>query len=171
MLAKEKPSVFAYHHFVIVLLFILNISISAAAQIASACTLLRPAELESVLGGKIKSSDENNLGDRSYCNIEINDLKVMIRLASKKNKNSDAEIKGAEILRKQGWGVTIKTEGKLTLSTLIPPENLKGAVFTTSASILDNGRVLAVEISAVTKNKMVSTETAKNLVQKAFSRL
>lgn len=143
----------------------------AIAQDSSACKLLQPSELESALGGKAGKFSDYSTSNGHICSGAVGKLKVMIRVAPRTDQTGAKEEKGVEMLRKQGWEITVKKEGSLTCSTAIPPAAMAQAGYTTTASIFSKGKVVAIDVSASSKDEMVSINVVRDLVQKAFPRL
>ncbi|MEW5979100.1 MAG: hypothetical protein AB1898_25170 [Acidobacteriota bacterium] len=145
---------------------------SYAAEPSAACTLLQPAELESALGGKAARFSGHHLESADVCSGQVGTRKVVIRTAKRQRQDGGAvERKGIETARRMGAQVEIKTEGDLTCSTLIPPASLPQMGFNTTCSVFRAGKVLAVEVTAPSRQDMVPMEAVRSLVQKAATRL
>jgi hypothetical protein len=144
---------------------------AGAGQPAS-CRLLQPAELESALGGKTAGLQRANLGPADACTGQVGTRTVLIRVAERRGDREGAvERQGIEVARKQGIQVDVKTEGDLTCSTMVPPASLAQMGFNTTCSIFRGGRVVAVEVTARSRDEMASMQVVRGLVEKAWSRL
>jgi hypothetical protein len=137
----------------------------------SACSLLQSSEMESALGGKAGNFTDNSMGKTSICTGQVGTRKVMIRFAERKNANGNIEKSAVEMLRKQGWKIDVKQDGNVTCSTAIPPAGSGHTGFNTTCSILSNGKVVAVEVTSLSKAEMASMDVVRALAQKAASRL
>jgi hypothetical protein len=136
------------------------------------CSLLTAAEMEAALGGKSGALSESELGAAKICTANVGKSKVMIRVAQRKTSPSgDIERKGLEEARKAGATVEVKREGELTCSTFIPPPSMAQAGCNTTCTILREGVVVGVEVTATSQADMAKMEAVKGLVQKARSRM
>jgi hypothetical protein len=166
MIRKRLPVIWV----VVSILYLLAAS-SLHAQ-TKACDLLTAAELEAALGGKAGALSESNLGAAHICSGSVGKMNVMIRFGERKSGSSgDAERKGIEAARQMGAKVQVKTEGDLTCSTMIPPESMAQYGYNTTCTILREGVVVGVEVTATSQQGMATTEAVKGLAQKARSRL
>jgi hypothetical protein len=153
-------------------LFVLFACFAHSQDTAFACKLLQPAELELALNGKATQFSNYSMGTSHICSGKVGKLNVMIRLAESKNKNGGAtEQQGADILRSKGWQINVKKDGDITCATAIPPAESPEMSYNTTASKITKGKVVAVEVVALSKNEMASMDTVRDLVQKASSRL
>jgi len=150
---------------------VLVVTSAYAQESPTACTLLQPAELESALGGKAGEFSAVGGGQAEICNGQVGQLKIMIRTAKRTRDDDGAvERKGIEVARKMGMLVEGKIDGDMTCSTLVPPPSLAEMGFTTGCSILRNGSVVAVEVTARSQKEMVSIDAVGKLVQEAVTR-
>jgi len=147
------------------------LSFSPAYTQKSACDLLQPTELESALGGKAGGFTDHAMGTSHVCNGTVGKFRVTIRFADRSDKSGTKEQQGADMLRKQGWQISVKKDGDLTCSTAIPPASMSQAGYNTTGSIFRNGKVVAVEVVAATKEEMASIDVVRTLVEKAQSRM
>jgi hypothetical protein len=145
------------------------ITIGANAQNhVSACSLLQTSELEEALGGKATSFQE---ASRDFCTSKVGLISVTIRYGERKPETGiSKEQKALELLKKQGWQISIKNEGDLTVSSAIPPASYPRQFWNITASIFRNGIVVAVELSAEIKVSKPSSDVAVSLVKKAIGR-
>lgn len=153
-------------------LVLLVLILAHAGQASVSCGLLHPAELESALGGKATQFSGSTVGNADICSGQVGKLKVLIRVAMRQRDDGGAtERKGLEMLRKMGAQVEVKTEGDLTCSTVIPPASLSQYGFNTTCSIVRAGRIVAVEVTAPSREEMASMDAVRKLVKKAVERL
>jgi len=156
----------------VVLLSLLSFCSANASYAQSACSLLQPAELESALAGKAGKFSDNTIGTTHMCTGQVGNRTVVIRVAERKdNSTTSKEQNAIEMLRKQGWKIDVKKDGNMTCSTAIPPAGSEPLGFNTTCSILNNGKVTALEVGSSSKEDMVSIDVVSALVKKAFSRL
>jgi len=101
----------------------------------------------------------------------VGEQKVIIRYGERKPETGvTKEQKGIEIAKQQGWQITVKKNGDLTVSTAVPPASSGKTACNTTASIFRNGWVVAVEVGSKNKAAMPSTEKVADLVRKAYAR-
>jgi hypothetical protein len=142
-----------------------------AGQSPISCNLLQPSELESILGAKPVQLSATGQGSADMCGGQVGRLKVLIRVARRQDTTGETERRGIDALRKMGVRVEVKTDGDLTCSTMVPPASLAHLGFNTTCSILRAGRVVAVEVTALSEQEMASMDAVRSLVQKAIVRL
>jgi len=153
-------------------LVLLVLTSAHAGQASASCRLLQPAELESALGGTAARFSGSTVGNADMCSVQIGKLKVLIRVGMRQRDDGGAtERKGIEMLRKMGVQVEVETEGDLTCSTAIPPASLSQYGFNTTCSIVRAERVVAVEVTAPSREEMASMDAVRKLVKKAVTRL
>jgi hypothetical protein len=134
--------------------------------------LLTAAELEAALGGKAGKLSSGRLGAAQTCGGTVGKTKVMIRVAERSASDSgEAERKGIETARQMGARVQVQKDGELTCSRLIPPASTPQIGYNTTCTILRDGVVVGVEVTATSEADMATTEAVKGLVQKARSRM
>jgi hypothetical protein len=138
----------------------------------SACGLLTAAELEAALGGKAGALSGSSQGTSRICTGTVGRTTVMIRVAERSPEDTgERERKGLEIARKMGAQVEVQKEGELTCSTLIPPPGTPQMGYNTTCTLLREGLVVGVEVTAQSRQDMAAIPAVKELVQKARSRL
>jgi hypothetical protein len=85
--------------------------------------------------------------------------------------NGEAERKGVEAAKKMGIQVDVVTDGDLSCSTMIPPAAMAQVGYNTTCTIFREGVVVGVEVTVASQKEMATTETVKELVRKARSRM
>lgn len=138
----------------------------------SPCGLLTAAELEAALGGKAGALSGSSQGTSRICSGSVGKTQVMIRVAERSPEDTgERERKGLEIARKMGAQVEVQKEGELTCSTLIPPATTPRMGYNTTCTLLREGVVVGVEVTAQSRQDMAAIAAVKGLVQKARSRM
>lgn len=146
--------------------------VPADAGQPGSCRLLQPAELESALGGKATGLQSANLGPADACTGQVGTRTVLVRVAERRGDRGGAmERQGIEWARQQGFEIDVKTDGDVTCSTFAPPAGKAQMGFNTTCSIFRGGRVVAVEVTARSRQEMASMSAVRGLVEKAWSRL
>ncbi|HXZ26542.1 MAG TPA: hypothetical protein VEG08_00935 [Terriglobales bacterium] len=136
-----------------------------------ACSLVTPAELQAVLGAPPPPLQPYTLGDASVCSGKNATVTVTLRTARRKNPTGETEMKGIEMLRQRGAQIEVKKFGDLTCSTIVPPASMAQMGYNTTCSVLKNGVVAAVEVTAKTQGGMVAIEKLRPLAEKMASRM
>lgn len=145
--------------------------VPADAGQPGSCRLLQPAELESALGGKAAALKSANPGPADACTGQVGTRTVLVRVAERRGDRGAMERQGIEWARQQGFEVDVKTDGDVTCSTFAPPAAKAQMGFNTTCSIFRGGRVVAVEVTARSRQEMASMPAVRGLVEKAWSRL
>jgi hypothetical protein len=148
---------------------LLAFSLPACAQV-NPCSLLTPAEIESVVGAKVSGLKAQNTGGApaQICVGTSPKGSVMLRIAKRKGEASpgERERKGIEIYKKMGAQVDVQTFGPITCSAVIPPRNLEAHGFNTTCTVTKGDTVAGVEITAKTRADMVPIERLHPLAEK-----
>jgi hypothetical protein len=96
----------------------------------------------------------------------------MLRLArGAPHPSGGKEAGGIAMAKKMGAQVDVKTFGPVTCSTMIPPKNLEEYGFNTTCSVVKNGQVAAVEVTAKTQAEMVSIEKLRAVAERIAGRM
>lgn len=109
------------------------------------------------------------LGTADACVGQTGTISVVLRLA-KRSGNPGAEAAGIETLKKMGAQVQIKTDGSITCSTTIPPRSLEQYGFNTTCSVLKNGQVAAIEVTAKSQKDLVSMDSLRAVAERMSTR-
>jgi len=143
----------------------------AAAQ-NKACSLATADELQSALGAKV--SGLRGIGTPTgaeVCTGTTPTATVTLRLAKRSPESQGKEVKGIEMVKKMGAQVQVKTDGPITCSTLIPPANLPQMGYNTTCSVLKNGQVAAIEVTAKSQKNMASMDSLHKIAEKMAERI
>jgi len=157
----------------VLLLAVLDSGLASTAWAQNkACALATPEELQAALGAKVSGLKAQGLGgDAQICMGQTPAASVMLRLAKRTHSSGETEAKGIEMAKKMGAQVELKTFGPVTCSTMIPPPNLAQYGFNTTCSVLKNGQVAAVEVTAKSQKEMVAIDKLRPLVEKMAGRI
>jgi len=138
-----------------------------------ACSLVTPAELEAALGTKAPALKPQAVpgGNASICMGQTATATVMLRMAKRANPGGDTEAKGIEMAKKMGAKVEVKSFGQVTCSTMVPPPSLAQYGYNTTCSVLKNGTVVAIEVTAKAQQDMVAMEKLRPVAEKMASRI
>jgi hypothetical protein len=156
--------------------FLGGLSVRAATP-NSACSLTTADELRAALGarmvGLLLSADDLRValgyrGDASYCSGDTEVAAIGLRLVTRSSPE-DAEAARIEAAKKMGAQVEVKTDGPITCWTTIPA-NQAQLGFKTTCSVLKNGHVAAIEVTAWSRQDMVSIETLRPVAESMVGR-
>ena len=141
----------------------------AAAQ-TTACSLATADELRAALGANVTGlANQGAPASATLCAGQTPTASILLRLATRSGPPG-AEAAGLEAVKKMGAQVEVKTDGPITCSTMIPPKSLEQYGFNTTCSVVKNGRVAAVEVTAKTQKDMVSIERLRTVAEKMAGR-
>jgi hypothetical protein len=141
---------------------------SMAAGADKVCTLVTPAELESIAGSEVTMT-ANSLGNAQICSGRTPALSVMLRMAQRKPGGGN-EAAGAAIAEQMGATVEVKTFGAITCSTMVPPKGKEEYGFNTTCSVLKGTTVAAIEITAKSRKDMVPIDKLRPVAEKIAKR-
>lgn len=147
-----------------------------AADTNKACGLLTPAELESVLGGKVTINSGAPMpgGNTEICTGQASTASVMLRLVTGLNPGRDRsgskEKTGIELFKKMGAKVEVKSFGPITCSTIEPPAEQTQKGFNTTCTVTKETAVAGIEVTAKNQKDMVSIERLRPLAEKMAGR-
>ena len=147
-----------------------------AADGSKACGLLTPSELQTVLGTIVSLSGGGGIaaGGVELCIGQTSTAMVMLRLSTGLNPERDrsggTEKKGIDAVKKMGIQVDVKTFGPITCSTMVPPANLVQQGFSATCTVSKQTAVAGVEVTAKSRQDMVSIERLHPLAEKMASR-
>jgi hypothetical protein len=145
---------------------ILSFCPRASAQ-NKACSLATPEELQAALGAKVSGlTGHSRPGGADICTGSLPGATVSLRLARRSPESQGKEVKGIEAVKKMGAQVEVKTDGPITCSTLIPPPNLPQMGFNTTCSVLKNGQVAAIEVTAKSRKDMATMDSLHKVAEK-----
>jgi hypothetical protein len=146
---------------------------AAAQDNDKACKLATADELQTALGTKVSGlANGSALGDIYICSGQTATSRVMLRLArGTPDPSGRKEAEGIAVAKKMGAQVDVKTFGPVTCSTMIPPKNLEEHGFNTTCSVVKNGQVAAVEVTAKTRAGMVSIEKLRAVAERIAGRM
>src|SRR5437870_6943252 len=111
-----------------------------------ACTLVTPAELESLVGKKVPLNG-SAIGNVHICSGRTPAVSIMLRVAQRK-PGAGNEAAGAAAAEAMGLQVDVKTFGPVTCSTMVPPKDKEMYGFNTTCSVLKGTTVAAIEIKS-----------------------
>jgi hypothetical protein len=150
----------------------LGLSTPAATAQSQACALATAEELQAALGAPVSGLKPQTLpgGNADLCAGQTPAASVMLRLA-RRSGGPGAEAAGIEAARKMGAQVEVKTDGPFTCSTIIPPKQLEQYGFNTTCSVLKNGQVAAIEVTAKRQQDMADMGRLRKLVERIAGRL
>jgi hypothetical protein len=136
-----------------------------------ACSLATPEELQAALGAAVSGLKPQPApgGTADICAGRTPTASVMLRLA-KRSGQGGAEAAGIEAAKKMGAQVQVKAEGAITCSTMIPPKTLEQYGFNTTCSVLKDGQVAAIEVTAKSQKDMVTMDSLRKVVEKMAGR-
>jgi hypothetical protein len=151
---------------------------SAGAAENKACELVKPAEIESVLGVKVTNWNTGpqaaataafaGSNDVEMCFITTSNSTVLLRLAKKK-KNDVPGRDPMEAARK--LGAQVKSFGATNCSALVPSKGLEQAIgFNTTCSVSTASHVAAIEVTTKSQKEMVSIDRLHSLAEKMMGR-
>src|SRR5260370_29675708 len=111
-------------------------------------------------------------GGAELCMGQTPTASVMLRLAkrSDQGQGKGKEAAGIEMAKKMGAQVEVKTDGPITCSTMIPPKGLEQYGFNTTCSVLKNGQVAAIEVTAKSQKDMVAMDSLHKIAEKMAGR-
>jgi hypothetical protein len=152
---------------------------AATADTNRACGLVTGEELEGALGAKVSGLKPSGMighadmpKNTQMCTGSSPAATVMLRIAKGGGGGSDnAAGKGIEIAKKMGAQVDVKTFGPISCSSMTPPKNMEQYGFNTTCSVVKGGQVAAIEVTAKTKNDVVSIDKLRPLAEKMAARL
>jgi len=151
----------------------LGLCTRAGAQ-GKACSLATPDELQAALGAKVSGLKSQSMpgGGAELCIGQTPTASVMMRLAkrSDQGQGKGKEAAGIEMAKKMGAQVEVKTDGPITCSTMIPPKGLEQYGFNTTCSVLKNGQVAAIEVTAKSQKDMVAMDSLHKIAEKMAGR-
>ena len=133
-----------------------------------ACKLLTAAELDPVVGGKLRAFQGSSYRTGDMCAASSTIAAVMLRLGKK--EPADAAAKSMEMLRRMGARIKIKTFGPITCSTITPSKDMQQYGYKTTCSVSKVAEVAAVEVRAKNQKDMVSIDALHPLADKMLSR-
>jgi hypothetical protein len=158
---------------VLAVTLLLRAGIVAAQDSNKACKLATADELQAALGARVAGlASGSAIGSTYICNGQTATARVMLRLApANPDPSGSQEAAGIAIAKKMGAQVDVKTFGPLTCSTMIPPKNLEDRGFNTTCSVVKNGQVAAVEVTAKTQADIVSIDKLRAVAEKMAGRM
>ncbi len=151
---------------------ILACAVPSAAQ-DKACSLATPAEIQSATGVSVPALKPQAMpgGTADICMGQAGAYRIMLRLAKRQDASGDKEAKGLAMAKQMGAQVDVKKFGDITCSTFIPPASMAQAGYNTTCSVIRNGQVGAIEMTAPSQKDMVPIEKLKPLTDKMAARL
>ncbi len=143
----------------------------ARAQ-SKACALVTAAELQSVLGAAVSGMTPSSMpgGSAELCTGQASSYRIMLRLAKRSDPSGDKEAKGLAMAKQMGAQVEVKKFGDVTCSTFAPPATMQQAGYNTTCSVLKNGQVGAIEITAQSQSSMIPIDKLRPLAEKIAAR-
>ncbi len=133
-----------------------------------ACTLVTPAELESLVGKKVPMNG-SAVGNAHICSGHTPAVSVMLRMAQRK-PGAGNEAAGVAAAEAMGLQVDVKTFGPVTCSTMVPPKDKEMYGFNTTCSVLKGTTVAAIEIKSKSRAAMVPIEKLRPVPEKMATR-
>jgi hypothetical protein len=155
------------HKIIVVAAIALAIGLPCAAE-DKACTLVTPAELESLLGKKVPMNG-SAIGTVHICSGRTPAVSVMLRMAQRKPGPGN-EAAGAAAAEAMGAKVDVKTFGPITCSTIVPPKDKEMYGFNTTCSVLKGTTLAAIEITSKSRAAMVPIEKLRPVAEKMATR-
>lgn len=144
--------------------------VAVAVADADPCTLLTAAEISAAIGKPVPAMKP--MGG-SICTADASGIRVLVRVA-KRTGPPDREAKGLEMIKKMGAQVDFKKFGAATCTSIAPPPaGAKSAAlntFNTTCSVLKDGTVAAVEITAKEQKDAVPIDRLGPLGEKLAAR-
>jgi hypothetical protein len=150
----------------------LGLCTRANAQ-GKACSLATPDELQAALGAKVSGLKPQSApgGGVDLCMGQTPTASIMLRLAKRSDSGKGKESAGIETAKKMGAQVEVKTDGPITCSTMIPPKSLEQYGFNTTCSVVKNGEVAAIEVTAKSRKDMVAMDSLHAVAKKMAGRI
>ncbi len=139
-----------------------------AADNSKVCALVTPAELESLVGGKVELKG-GTIGKAAFCSGRTPAVSVMLRMAPRPPGPGN-EAAGVAVAKKMGAQVDVKTFGPITCSTIIPPKDKEVYGFNTTCAVLKEGTVAAIEITTKSRAAMVPIDKLRPIAEKMAKR-
>ena len=152
----------------LLLIAVLGMPSGALATDNRACKLLTAAELEPVVGGKMRAFQGSSYRTGDMCAASSTVANVMLRLGKK--EQADAATKSMKMLRRMGARINVKTFGPITCSTITPPKDMQQYGFKTTCSVSKAAEIAAVEVRAKNQKDMVSINALHTLADKMAGR-
>jgi hypothetical protein len=147
-----------------------------AADANKACGLLTPSELEGILGSNVTLNGGLPMpgGKTDICTGQAPTTSVMLRLVTGldpgRDRSGSKEKAGIELFKKMGATVDVKTFGPITCSTIEPPADQMQKGINTTCTVTKDTAVAGIELTAKSRNDMVSIERLRPLAEKMASR-